>query len=225
MSTPPAIALLEFDSIAIGVRAADAMVKRAPIEVFQVGTVQPGKYIILVGGSVAAVDESRREGLIVGGERVTDEIFLPDVHPQVLAAVNGQRRDDTGDALGILETSAIPTNVAAADKAIKTADVTIVEIRLGDGLGGKGLTLLTGLLHDVQAAIAAGVAVAEKSGVTVRQTVIPIQHGELRGRIQRATRFYPDGPAGGTAEASGIGVRPSRGKQKSEARGTPPRKE
>lgn len=193
MSTPPAIAVLEFDSIAVGVRAADAMVKKAPINTFKIGTVQPGKYIVVVGGAVAEVDESRREGLRVGGERVTDEIFLPDVHEQVFTAMAGQRRENAGDALGILETSAIPTNIAAADKAVKTAEVTIVEIRLGDGLGGKGITLLTGLVHDVQAAIEAGFAVAQKPGVTTYQTVIPIQHGELRERIEHATRLYPRG--------------------------------
>jgi len=45
----PAIALLEFDSIAIGVRAGDAMVKRAPVEITYAGTVHPGKYLVLVG--------------------------------------------------------------------------------------------------------------------------------------------------------------------------------
>ncbi len=193
MTTPPAIAVLEFDSIPIGVRAADAMVKKAPIDVLRAGTVQPGKYIILIGGSVADVDESRREGLRVGVECVTDDIFLPDVHPQVFAALGGTRRDNAGDALGIVETSAIPTNVAAADKAVKTAEVTIVEIRLGDGLGGKGITLLTGLVHDVQAAIAAAVAVAQRPGVTTHHTVIPIQDRELRKRVQSGTEFYPRG--------------------------------
>jgi microcompartment protein CcmL/EutN len=164
MNTPPAIAVFEFDSIPVGVCAADAMVKKARIDVLRIGTVQPGKYIILIGGTVGDVGESRREGLRVGGERVTDEIFLPDVHTQVFAAVGGHRQDNAGDALGIIETSAIPINVAAADKAVKTAQVTIVEIRLGDGLGGKGITML-----------------------------IPIQDRELRARIQAATELYPSG--------------------------------
>jgi microcompartment protein CcmL/EutN len=193
MSTPPAIAVLEFDSIPVGVYAADAMVKKASIDVLRIGTVQPGKYIVVIGGTVADVDESRREGRRVGGERLTDEIFLPDVHPQVFAAIDGQRRENTGDALGIIETSTIPANIAAADKAVKTAEVTIVEIRLGDGLGGKGITFFAGLIHDVQAAIAAGIAAAERPGVTVNQTVIPIQHGDVRARIQAATALYaPD---------------------------------
>jgi microcompartment protein CcmL/EutN len=190
MNTPPAIAVLEFDSVATGTRAADAMVKRAPIDTFRFGTVQPGKFIVLIGGSVAAVEESRIEGLRVGGEAVTDEIILPDVHPQVFAAVSGQRQANAGDALGVIETSAIPINVAAADKAVKTAAITIVEIRLGDGLGGKGITHLSGTVHDVEAAVRAGVVAATRPGVTTSHTIIPIQHAELRERIDHATELY-----------------------------------
>lgn len=188
--TPPAIAVLEFDSIAVGTRTADAMVKKAPIETFRIGTVQPGKYLVLIGGSVAAVEESRIEGLRLGGEAVSDEIFLPDVHPQVFAALGRQQQANAEDAIGIIETAAIPTNIAAADKAVKTAKVTILEIRLGDGLGGKGITHLAGLVHDVEAAIEAGVAFATRRGVETRHTVIPIQHDELRARIGRGTEFH-----------------------------------
>ena len=96
MSTPPAIAVFEFDSIAVGTCTADAMVKKAPINAFRIGTVQPGKYLVLIGGSVADVDESRREGLRIGGERVTDEIFpARRSHPGVCGhrrAAAGKRR-------------------------------------------------------------------------------------------------------------------------------------
>jgi len=190
MTTPPAIAVFEFNSIAVGTLAADAMVKKAPITTYRIGTVQPGKYLVLIGGSVAAVEESRKEGLQCGGEAITSEIFLPDVHPQVFAAAGGERFSNLGDALGIIETSAIPVTVLGADKAIKTAEVTIVEIRLGNGLGGKGITHLSGAFHDVQAAVAAGVAASMRPGVTVCSTVIPIQHDELRERVGHATEFY-----------------------------------
>ena len=75
-------------------------------------------------------------------------------------------------------------------RAVKTAKVTILEIRLGDGLGGKGITHLAGLVHDVEAAVEAGVTVARQRGVTTCHTVIPFQHEELRERIGRSTEFY-----------------------------------
>jgi microcompartment protein CcmL/EutN len=67
--------------------------------------------------------------------------------------------------------------------------VTIVEIRLGDGLGGKGITSLTGTVQDVQAAIAAGAASANQPEVAVQSVVIPRQHVDLRQRLDRSSRF------------------------------------
>ena len=190
MSASPAIAFLELDSIAIGTRVADAMVKRAPIRQLWAGTVQPGKYVVLVGGSVAAVEEAHLEGIREGGDALLDEIMLPDLHEQVYESLEGKRRGNDGDALGILEMSSLPATLLAADQAVKAAKVSIVEIRLGDGLGGKGITHLTGKVEDVQAAIAAGVAAVDGLSAEVRSVVIPRQHLELRQRIERSTRFF-----------------------------------
>ena len=55
MSHLPALALLEFDSIAAGIVAADAMVKRAPVDRIIAGSVQPGCWLVVVTGLVAPV--------------------------------------------------------------------------------------------------------------------------------------------------------------------------
>ena len=195
MNEPPAIAVLEFDSIAIGTHAADAMVKKASIELFRAGSVQPGKYVVLIGGTVADVDESYVEGLRVGADALTDEIFLPDIHRQAYDAVAGKRQALSGDALGVIEASGLAATVVAADKAIKAARVSIVEVRLGDGLGGKGITHLTGAVHDVQTAVEAGLAAAGRPNVTVRHTVIPAVDEQLRQRINQSTRFVIESEA------------------------------
>ena len=59
----PAIVLLEFDSIAAGILAGDAMAKRAPLDSLRAGTVQPGKYLVLAAGEVADVQEAELAGL------------------------------------------------------------------------------------------------------------------------------------------------------------------
>jgi len=78
----PALALVEFSSIAAGILAADAMVKRAPIDTIKTGTVQPGKYLVLIGGMVADVEESVAAGREVGASAVVDYLLLPQVHPR-----------------------------------------------------------------------------------------------------------------------------------------------
>ena len=185
----PALALVEFGSIAAGIQAADAMVKRAPIDVIKTGTVQPGKYLVLIGGMVADVEESVAAGREVGANAVVDYILLPQVHPEVVEAVGGGRVPDITDSLGVIETNTVAASIHAADAGIKGAEVRLVEVRLADGLGGKGIVLFSGMVADVEAAIEIGVGVLERPELLVRQVVIPQLHSEMWDNVAEATRF------------------------------------
>lgn len=188
MMIEPALALIEFNSIAAGIQAADAMVKRAPIDMIRSGTVQPGKYLVLIGGQVADVEEAFASGCTVGGSCVVDRILLPQVHPEVVSAVGGGRQPESNDALGIIETSTVAAAIHAADAGVKGAHVQLVEVRLADGLGGKGIVLFSGMVADVEAAIEIGCGVLEPSTL-VRQIVIPQLHAEMWQNVSAATRF------------------------------------
>jgi microcompartment protein CcmL/EutN len=185
----PALALLEFSSIAAGIQAADAMVKRAPIDVIKAGTVQPGKYLVLIGGQVADVEESLAAGRQVGGATAVDFVYLPQVHPEVVEAIGGGRVPQVMDALGVVETTTVAAAIHAADAGIKGAEVRLVEVRLADGLGGKGIVLFSGLVADVEAAVEIGVGVLERPDLLVRQVVIPQLHPEMWENVADATRF------------------------------------
>jgi microcompartment protein CcmL/EutN len=185
----PALALLEFNSIATGIQAADGMAKRAPIEVIRTGTVQPGKYLVLIGGEVADVEESLGRGREIGRGSIVDEVYLPQVHPQVVTAIAGGRVAEPADAVGIVETTSVAASILAADAGLKGADVRLIEIRLADGLGGKGIVLYSGLVQDVEAAVEIGVGVLSSPGLLVRQVVIPKLHEEIWQNLFDATRF------------------------------------
>jgi microcompartment protein CcmL/EutN len=153
MPMQPAVALLEFDSIAVGIEAGDAMVKRAPLDVIKAGTVHPGKYLVLVGGQVADVEEALEAGRLVGSGHLVDEMVLPDVHDDVVAALIGGREAGPGEALGIVETKTVAAVIEAADAGVKGASVTLREIRMADGLGGKGYLLFSGPVAEIEAAV------------------------------------------------------------------------
>jgi microcompartment protein CcmL/EutN len=185
----PALALVEFSSIATGIKAADAMVKRAPIDVIKSGTVQPGKYLVLIGGEVADVEESLAEGKEVGRNHLVDFVLLPQVHPEVVDSIGGRRVPQPNDALGVVETTTVAASIHAADAGIKGATVHLVEVRLADGLGGKGIVLFSGLVADVEAAVEIGIGVLESPELLVRQVVIPQLHPEMWENVSDATRF------------------------------------
>jgi microcompartment protein CcmL/EutN len=185
--TVPSLALLEFYSIAAGIEAGDAMVKRAPVERIYAGTIQPGYFLVLVTGEVADVTEAVDAGLATGGDYLRDRLLLPNVHPGVVAALRGERALAGADALGIVETETVAAAIRAADAGLKGAEVVLNQLRLGDGLGGKGLALFSGLVADVEAAVAIGgdVAVAQ----VVRRVVIAQLHGEMWTNVNGSGRF------------------------------------
>ncbi|MDH3259570.1 MAG: BMC domain-containing protein [Acidimicrobiia bacterium] len=187
MIIQPALALLEFDSIAAGIQAGDAMVKRAPLDLLKAGTVQPGKYLVLIGGQVADVEEAIDAARSAEPNTLVDIVFLPDVHPDVVAAVAGARRADEGEALGVVETMTVAAVIQAADAGVKGARVTLRELRMADGLGGKGYLLFGGTVADVEAGVAIGAA--RVGGQLIRDIVIAQLHPEMKDNLSVDGRF------------------------------------
>jgi microcompartment protein CcmL/EutN len=185
----PAVGLLEFSSIARGIEAGDAMSKRAPLQVLRAGTVHPGKYLVLVGGLTADVEEAIEAGREVAGSALVDVVFLPDVHPDVVASIGGTRRADPGEALGVIETQTVAATIDAADAGVKGARVTIRDLRLADDLGGKGYVLFGGEVAEVEAAVGYGVERIAASGQEVTHVVISQLHGEMRENLTADPTF------------------------------------
>ena len=70
----PAIGLIETNSVAAGIQAGDAMVKRAPIRLLEARSICPGKYMVLVSGETAPVEEAMQAGLALAGDAVVDRL-------------------------------------------------------------------------------------------------------------------------------------------------------
>jgi microcompartment protein CcmL/EutN len=154
------LALIETDSVARGVVVADAVLKMAPVEMLFAGEVSPGKFLVLFGGEVGPTRAAHGRGVEVAGERRVDDLLLPQIHRGVVPALEDRTGAGEEDALGTLEMATVAATILAADRAAKAARVTLRRIRLAQGLGGKGFVFLTGTVHDVEAAVAAGRAAA-----------------------------------------------------------------
>jgi microcompartment protein CcmL/EutN len=184
----PAIGLVEFDSVVAGIVAGDAMAKSSPVAALYAGTVHPGRYLVLVGGDTATVEVALDAG---GTDSVLDSLFLPAVHPAVLAAITtldvGCGID--GDALGVVEASSTARAIVAADAGMKAAHVRLAALRLADDLGGKAYCLFTGVVADVEIAIETATASTEHREGRVRGSVIAQLHQEMRDNLAAELRF------------------------------------
>lgn len=172
-----ALGLLEIDGLPRAVRAQDAALKRAPVQILACAPVSPGKAVLIMAGDVASVVESMAEAEAVVGHRCVDRLFLPGIHPAVIAAVHGGRRVRGVEALAVVELSGIAATVEAADAAVKTAGVALGRLHLATGFGGRGFFTLWGAQHEVEAGLEAALErVGERA---LDHALIPAPHDEL----------------------------------------------
>jgi microcompartment protein CcmL/EutN len=154
----PALALIEVGDVPAGLAALDALAKEAPVVVLAAGTVQGGHWLISFAGDVEPVELAFARALLRAGAAVVDAVLLPYAEPRILPALqdggrNGTVRSlPTGDALGVVQTASPPTLLRAVDAALKGATVELIELRIAEGLGGRGLATLWGHQSDVEAA-------------------------------------------------------------------------
>lgn len=174
-----AIGMVELISIARGIFTADQMMKTAEVELVTAATVCPGKYIIIVSGDTASVQNAVDLGEQTAGEYYVDSMIIPHVSPGIFPAIAGTSMPEVMGALGIVESFSLATMIIVADAILKTADLEPLELRLGVGLGGKGFFTFTGDVAAVEIGAAAGMAIAEKNGLLVNAEIIPAPSAEL----------------------------------------------
>lgn len=166
--------MIEFKSVAAGMTATDIMVKTSEVDIVEAQTVCPGKYIAIITGDLSAVKASVDTAMDMGGENGIDSFVLgnPDesIFPAILGTTNVTA--DNVNALGVIETFDAAQIIVAADNAVKTSDVRLIEIRLARGMCGKSYVTLTGEVAAVKAAVDRAKEVVSRSGMLLDTTVI-----------------------------------------------------
>jgi len=174
------LGLLEFNSIAIGIKAMDGMLKAAPVKVIDAKPICPGKFMVIITGDVASVDASLIAGKDIGEGWLVDELFIPNLHSYIIPAIVGAVECKIWDAMGIIESFSVIAGIVAGDIAAKASDVVITEIRLAAGIGGKSFVKMMGSIYDVEASMAAGVKYVEEKGLLCKDVIIPNPHPGMK---------------------------------------------
>jgi microcompartment protein CcmL/EutN len=208
----PALGILELSSIARGVEAIDAALKRSPALLVMSRGISGGKHLACFEGGVAEVQEAMAAGRRAAGKLLLDDLELPYADVQVwpmLAGAGGSgpggpgsagafaslegsadwSDDDGAEAVAIIETRTVCAAIRAADAACKLAEVAIRDVRLAVDLSGKAYFTMTGTLDSIEAAAEAATAAAAAGlpgpAALVLLEVIAQPSPDLRGRLFR----------------------------------------
>ena len=178
-----AIGVIELKSIPKGIEATDAALKSAGVEMVSSHPSCPGKYEIILTGSISNVQSAVDHVMGRYSDYVIDHSVMGRLDEQVIKALFGTQTGEKKGSLGVLETFSAATCIKAADVAVKTARVEIYDLRVSRGMGGKGVFIITGDVGDVTAAIEAGANYAKTSGALSSTSVIAAPHEELWKQI------------------------------------------
>jgi bacterial microcompartment shell protein len=177
------IGLLELSSIAAGMQAADIMLKTSEVELIISRSICSGKYMVLIGGDVAAVNSAVETAADQIEFAVIDSFVIPNVHKDIFPALSGHSGVENLEALGVIESFSVASLIEGADAAVKAASVRLIEIRLAMALGGKAFVTLTGDVAAVQSAVDSGAALIGEKGLLVNKVVIPQPRKELMSEM------------------------------------------
>lgn len=178
-----AIGLIELRSIARGMLTTDTLLKAGEVELLRAHVVCPGKYIILVAGTVSQVNAAIAAGQQVAPEVVVDHFVLPNVHPSIFPALTATTEIDNVKSIGVIETFTLAASIVAADVAVKAAPLKLMEIRLPFAMGGKAFAIFTGEISAVRSGVDAAVAALKDEGVLDSFAVIPSPHKDLIAKL------------------------------------------
>lgn len=172
----PVLAGLDLQHVPAGLAALDAVCKEAPVRVLFAGDIDPGRFLLIFAGDLAAVEAALHKGIADAGDALLESLLLPQAHTHLHAALRGQLTDPRAilraeHALGTLHAHTPLTLLAAVDRALKVADVSLLRLRIASELAGQGHAVLAGDQSDVEAAMDAARA-GTPSGVTLQTRLI-----------------------------------------------------
>lgn len=174
-----AIGMVEYKTVSTGLLVADIMLKTAEVEIMEAQTVCPGKYIVLLRGSLSAVNACIEIARTKYSEHLIDSFILGNPHDSIFPAIYGATHIEKLQALGILETFSAASIIVAADEAAKTAQVELIELRIARGMCGKSYLLLTGEVAAVEAAIEKAKVAVGKGAMLLDTAIIPNPDSKL----------------------------------------------
>lgn len=169
-----ALGILEYRSIAAGMKAADEVLKAADLDLMFAKPMCPGKYVIGIKGALSAVKAGIEKGSSTEHEAyLVDDCLLGNPSEQIYKGLYCSSSVEGIDAVGILETYSVASIFEVADDVVKTTPVDILEIRIAKGISGKAFVVFSGDLSSVQASIEKASKSAIDKGLLLATSIIP----------------------------------------------------
>lgn len=144
------LGVVETKTIASGVRLADEMLKVADVTLVRASTICSGRYLIFVSGTQSDVETAVGHARLAA--KLTGNFVISGVSEELIAVLKKRLSVKTVQAICLVESSTVSSGVAAADIAVKSADISLIRFVSGLGICGKSYFIFSGELAAVEEA-------------------------------------------------------------------------
>lgn len=145
-----AIGVVELRSISKGYETADRMLKTSSVNVHHMKPICPGKFLIIMSGDTADVEEAMDAAKAEAAEFRISDFVLHGVHSDIVDGLKRRYSTRAVETIGIVETSTVSSGIFALNEALKQCDIHVKRMNLGMAIGGKFLAVFTGNVSDVE---------------------------------------------------------------------------
>ena len=173
-SSKGSLGIIEYRSIAGGMKAADGILKAGQVELLFAKPMCPGKYVVAITGKLAAITGAIEAGR--GGENEgfwVDDCIIGNPDPQLFSGLYLNTNVEGVEAVGIVESFSVASIFEAADEVVNTSQVNILEIRIAKGLSGKAYVTFSGDVASVSASVEKASKIISQKGMMLSTAVIP----------------------------------------------------
>ncbi len=181
MNSTNTIGIIELASIYKGFEVQDYILKQARVEKLIARTICSGKYLIIVRGELADIEDRLEMARQVGDFAIVNALYIPNVEDKIFPAISGCTTMDIEqvDAMILLETFSVAAVVKAVDLAVKEADIDVPRIHVAMAVGGKGFAVLTGNDEALKSAIEPALDFLKDDGSLAGYTLITNPHPDV----------------------------------------------
>jgi microcompartment protein CcmL/EutN len=150
-----AIGIVEFDSVSVGYRVTNLMLKNMNIEGFEDKIIARGKYVAILIDTYERVESAVSFAVASEDNHIVDFALIGNMHEDLQSYIGNKREIDFDSIvdLAVVKTETFSSCMEKANIILHFANVRLIDINYSDSLNGECLITLQGNTSNLMASI------------------------------------------------------------------------
>jgi microcompartment protein CcmL/EutN len=150
-----ALGIIEFDTIPIGYKITNEMLKKIDIEYFEDILAANSKYIAIIVDKYEKIEYALNYAISKGADNILDIGFVGNIHEDLRLFINKDKHTSIDEVIdiGVIKTDTFSTCIEKANQILHFADVSLININYSDSLNGDCLITFHGSISNIMASI------------------------------------------------------------------------